>query len=67
MPVRDRRGQSWVLTNQGRVHMLLAAHSLAKIEDIYASVFEGILGERVSTRPIEIVNPFPWHRVQRTN
>ncbi len=59
-PVADRAGRRWVLGNQGRVHMLLAAHSLQPIEKLYASIFEGILGERISTRPVEIVDPFPW-------
>jgi len=59
--VRDKGGHGWALGNQGRVHLLLAAHSMSKIESLYASVFEGILGERVSTRPVEIVDPFPWH------
>jgi hypothetical protein len=61
--VHDRAGRRWALPNQGRVHVLLAAHSMNKIETIYASVFQGILGEQVSTRPVEVVNPFPWHRV----
>jgi hypothetical protein len=61
MPISDVRGRRWVLGNQGRVHMLLAAHAMAKIETLYGSIFEGILGERISTRPVEIVNPFPWH------
>jgi hypothetical protein len=61
--VHDRAGRRWALPNQGRVHVLLAAHSMNKIETIYASIFQGILGEQVSTRPVEIVNPFPWHRV----
>jgi hypothetical protein len=59
--VQDRRGRGWALGNQGRVHLLLAAHSMSKIESLYASIFEGILGERVSTRPVEILDPFPWH------
>jgi hypothetical protein len=59
-PVSDRKGRRWVLGNQGRVHMLLAGHGLAKIEKIYGSVFETILGEKVSTRPVEIADPFPW-------
>jgi hypothetical protein len=59
-PIADRGGRRWVLGNQGRVHILLAAHAMAKIETIYGSVFEGILGERISTRPVEIVDPFPW-------
>jgi hypothetical protein len=62
MPVADKGGRRWVLGNQGRVHMLMAAHSLTKIERIYGSVFEGILGEKVSTKPVEIVTPFPWLR-----
>lgn len=59
--IMDRRGRPWQLGNQGRVHMLMAGHCMAPIEKVYASIFEGILGERVSTRPVEVVNPFPWH------
>jgi hypothetical protein len=58
--IGDRRGRRWVLGNQGRVHMLLAAHCMQPIEKLYGSVFEGILNERISTRPVEIVDPFPW-------
>ncbi len=58
--VLDVKGRAWVLPNQGRVHQLLAAHGMAKIEDIYGAVFQGILGERITTRPVEVVNPFPW-------
>lgn len=60
MPIRDRQGRGWVLGNQGRAHMLMAAHSMKKIETVYGSIFEGILGEKVSTKPVEIVDPFPW-------
>ena len=60
-PVMDRRGGRWVLGNQGRVHMLLAAHSMGQIEKLYGAIFEGILGERISTRPVEVVDPFPWN------
>jgi hypothetical protein len=56
----DRGGRRWVLGNQARVHMLLAGHCLAKIEKLYGSVFEGILGEKISTKPVEVVTPFPW-------
>jgi hypothetical protein len=61
--VKDRRGggRGWVLGNQGRTDMLLAAHAMVKIEKIYGAVFEGILGEKITTKPVEIVNPFPWH------
>lgn len=59
--VRDRGGRGWVLGNQGRADMLLAAHSMQKIEKLYGAVFEGILGEKISTKPVEVVHPFPWH------
>jgi hypothetical protein len=59
--IHDRGGRGWVLDNQGRVHMLMAGHCMAKIETVYGSIFEGILGERISTRPVEVVDPFPWH------
>lgn len=64
-PVADRAGRRWAISNQGRVHVLMAAHSMQPIEKLYASIFEGILGEQVSTRPVEVVNPFPWHRATR--
>jgi hypothetical protein len=58
--VLDRRGNRWALPNQGRVEVLLSAHCMAKIETLYGSVFEGILGEKISTKPVEVVTPFPW-------
>jgi hypothetical protein len=60
--VLDRRGRGWVLGNQGRVHMLMAGHALVKIEKVYASIFEGILGERISTKPVQVDRPFSWLR-----
>jgi hypothetical protein len=60
-PVLDRRGRRCgVIGNQGRADTLMAAHALVPIEKVYGSVFEGILGEKVSTKPVEIKNPFPW-------
>jgi hypothetical protein len=58
--IADRKGRGWALNNQGRVHLLLAAHSMQKIETLYATVFESILNEKISTKPVEVVNPFPW-------
>lgn len=63
--IMDRRGNRLVLGNQGRVHMLMAAHSLGKIETVYGTIFENILGEKISTKPVEIVTPFPWVKDQR--
>jgi len=56
----DRKGGRVALGNQGQVHQLLAAHSMNKIETLYATIFENILGEKISTKPVEVVTPFPW-------
>ncbi len=58
--IADRKGGRWNLGNQGRVHQLMAAHCLVKIEKLYGTVFENILGEKISTKPVEVVTPFPW-------
>jgi hypothetical protein len=42
------------LNNQGRVHLLLAAVPLVRIEQSYRLVFERILGEQVSTAPVTV-------------
>jgi len=62
----DRRGNLWTLGNQGRVHMLLAGHGLGKIETLYGTVFENILNEKISKKPVEVDTPFPW-RPERGN
>ncbi len=54
--VAARKGGRWALGNQGRVHQLMSAYSMTKIEKIYATVFENILGERVSTKPVLTIN-----------
>jgi hypothetical protein len=58
--VLDRKGRGWQLDNQGRVHQILAAHAMVKIENVYGTIFENILGEKISTKPVEVVTPFPW-------
>jgi len=55
--VRDRKGGCWHLGLQGRVHQLLAAHAMVKIERLYATVFESILGERLGAGPAKTVLP----------
>ncbi len=54
--VADKAGRRWALPNQGRVHQLMAAYSMVKIERLYGTVFENILGERVSTKPVVTIN-----------
>ncbi len=60
MPLMDRRGRQWVLGNQGRVSQIMAAHSMVKIEKVYGTIFENILGEKISTKPVEVTTPFSW-------
>jgi hypothetical protein len=57
---RDKRGGRVWLNNEGRVHQLMAAHCMGKIETLYGTIFENILGEKISTKPVEVVTPFPW-------
>ncbi len=59
-PVADRGGKRWVLGNQGRVSQIMAAHSMVKIEKVYGTIFENILGEKISTKPVEVNQPFTW-------
>jgi len=56
----DRKGGRVWLSNVGVVHQLMAAHSMVKIEKVYGTVFENILGERISTAPVQVVKPFTW-------
>jgi hypothetical protein len=48
------------VNNQAVVDQLLAAHALTKIEKVYGTVFENVLGEKVSTKPVDVDTPFPW-------
>ena len=54
--LRCRLGCRVTLGTKGRVHQLLAAHSMTKIERLYGTVFQRILGERISTDPVITIN-----------
>jgi hypothetical protein len=58
--VNDKRGRRVAVNNQAVVHQLMAAHSMVRIERVYGTVFENVLGEKVSTKPVDVVTPFPW-------
>ena len=53
-------GRRVVVNNQAIMHQILAAHSLTRIEKVYGSVFENVLGEKISTKPVDVVRPFSW-------
>jgi hypothetical protein len=48
-------GSGPALSKQGRVHLLLAAVPLVRLDQTYRLVFERILGETVSTAPVQVV------------
>ena len=54
------KGGRVVVTNQSLVHQIMAAHSMIPIERVYGTVFENILGEKISTKPVDVVKPFTW-------
>jgi hypothetical protein len=54
------RGRKCNIGNQGRVEQILAGHAMVKIERLYGTVFENILGEKISTKPVETDRPFTW-------
>jgi hypothetical protein len=58
--IADARGKRWVLPNQGKVSQIFAGHAMVKIERVYGTVFENILGEKISTKPVEVDRPFTW-------
>ena len=42
------------VSNQGKVHLLLAVGPMPPLEHVYRVVFEEILGERISTHPVRV-------------
>ena len=60
-PIENAR-ESRQMNNLGKTHQLLAGHAGAKIEQLYGAVFEGILNEKVTTKPVQVNNPFPWRK-----
>jgi hypothetical protein len=55
-----KAGGRVAISNQGVVHQVLAAHCMVPIERVYGTVFENILGEKISTKPVDVVKPFTW-------
>jgi hypothetical protein len=54
------KGGRVVVTNQSLVHQIMAAHSMIPIERVYGTVFENVLGEKISTKPVDVGQPFTW-------
>jgi hypothetical protein len=48
------QNQDLGLGNQGKVHLLLAVGAMPRLDHTYQAVFERILNEKISTRPVEV-------------
>jgi hypothetical protein len=48
------KGKHRKLDNQGKVHLLLAANPLPRLDQIYTTVFVEILNQRISTAPVMV-------------
>jgi hypothetical protein len=57
-PIENRKGLPNQESNAAKVHRLLAAHALLRIESLYGAIFQGILGETVTTKPVVADTPF---------
>ncbi|MGH7224707.1 MAG: hypothetical protein ACRELF_15905 [Gemmataceae bacterium] len=66
LPPIENKSEVRALSNLAKTHQLLAAHAGAKIEQLYGAVFEGILNEKVTTKPVQVKTPFPWQREVKT-
>ena len=42
------------LSNEGKVHLLLAVRPLPRLSQVYRVVFERILNEKISTNPVQV-------------
>jgi hypothetical protein len=51
-----KSGSRPTLGEAGRVHRILALYPMARIDQVYRYVFENVLGEKVSTAPVEEKN-----------
>jgi hypothetical protein len=55
----QRQPLARTLDQQGRVHLLLACYPLVKLDQAYKVIYDDIVGEQVSTRPVNDGNT-PW-------
>ena len=56
---QDRKKLLVIGEEKGYRHEAVS-HAMVTIEKVYGTVFENILGEKVSTKPVQINEPFSW-------
>jgi len=47
----DHQGRCWSMNAQSRIHQVLAAHALVKIERLYPTILQSLMGWRLEDRP----------------
>ncbi|MBV8878884.1 MAG: hypothetical protein JO332_02860 [Planctomycetaceae bacterium] len=47
----DRQGRCWTMNAQARIHQVLAAHALVKIERLYPTIVQSLMGWRLQDKP----------------
>jgi len=53
----DRKGRCWSMNAQSRIHQVLAAHALVKIERLYPTILQSLMGWRLEDRPWKCLRP----------
>jgi hypothetical protein len=53
----DRKGRCWSMNAQSRIHQVLAAHALVKIERLYPTILQNLMGWRLEDRPWKCIRP----------
>ncbi|HEV3029531.1 MAG TPA: hypothetical protein VG457_18280 [Planctomycetota bacterium] len=62
--VPDRQGRCWSMNAQSRIHQVLAAHALVKIERLYPTILQNLMGWRLENRPWTCIRPVDPERMK---
>ncbi|HVR84280.1 MAG TPA: hypothetical protein VMU54_08215 [Planctomycetota bacterium] len=60
----DRKGRCWSMNAQSRIHQVLAAHALVKIERLYPTILQNLMGWRLEDRPWQCIRPADPERMR---
>jgi len=60
----DRQGRCWSMNAQARIHQVLAAHALVKIERLYPTLLQNLMGWRLQDKPWQCLRPVDPERVR---
>jgi len=60
----DRKGRCWSMNAQSRIHQVLAAHALVKIERLYPTILQNLMGWRLEDKPWTCLRPVDPQRLR---